>query len=80
MQYNLQILKFIGDAILNFAVSKLFYCETAENYKKWHGDFFVPNKLNELITMICSEKLLSFALFENYYCTLTEDIPRDEHF
>jgi dsRNA-specific ribonuclease len=31
MQYNLQILEYLGDSILNFTVSKLFYCETADN-------------------------------------------------
>ncbi len=30
MSFNHQILEYMGDSILNFAVSKLFYCETAE--------------------------------------------------
>jgi hypothetical protein len=80
MQFNLQILEYLGDSILNFTISKLFYCETADNKKQWHGDFFVPNKLHELKTWFSSNNWLSFALFENYYSTITEEIPRDENF
>ena len=80
MQYNLQILEYLGDSILNFTISKLFYSETVEKYKEWHGDFFVPTKLHELKSWFSSNNWLSFALYENYYSTITEEIPRDEHF
>ena len=80
MQYNLQILEYLGDSILNFTVSKLFYCETADKNQQWHGDFFVPTKLHELKTWFSSNNWISFALFENYYSTITEEIPRDENF
>jgi hypothetical protein len=80
MQYNLEILQCLGDSILNFTISKLFYCETADNQKQWHGDFFVPTEIHELKTWFSSNNWLSFALYENYYCTLTEEIPRDALF
>ena len=80
MQYNLQILEYLGDSILNFTISKLFYCETADKKKQWHGDFFVPTKLHELKTWFSSNNWLSFALYDNYYCTITEEIPSDSHF
>jgi hypothetical protein len=79
MQYNLEILEYLGDSILNFTISKLFYCETAENQEQWHGDYFLQSKLLDLKNWFNSNKWLSFALYDNYYCTITEEIPRDQH-
>ena len=80
MQFNLQILEYLGDSILNFTISKVFYCESADSYKRWHGDYFSPNRLHELKTWFTSNNWLSFALYDNFYCTLTEVFKNDEDF
>ena len=72
-QFNHQILEYLGDSILNFAVTKLFYCETAESKEPWHGDFFSPTKLHQLKTWFTSNNWIGFSLYENYYYTMKQE-------
>jgi hypothetical protein len=72
MSFNHQILEYLGDSLMNFTVSKAFYCETVECYDSWHGDYFPPTKLHEIKTWFTSNMWISFALYDNFFNLLRD--------
>ena len=66
LSYNLELLEWVGDSLLNFTICQHFYKETA------FGDngmsiYFTSYKLHEIKTLFTGNSWLGFMLYQMFY-------------